>query len=127
MEQLPECRIPFEDTEIGRMKERIYGMSDSEILDLAKAYGIPAPGEIERPGTYIQNTIRKELVENRRKNDIVIVPVGCTENVAPVSLAHRCHAVRLCSPALSSWVVPLIRGNRAGAAHASGPGSGSLP
>lgn len=80
MEQLPECRFPFEETDVGRMKERIYNMSDAEIEDLAKEYGFPSPGELEKPGSYIQNTVRRELVENRRKNDIVIVPVGCSEN-----------------------------------------------
>lgn len=55
-------------------------MSDDEIDQALKEYEIPSPGEIEKPGTYIQNTLRKELVENRRNNDIVIVPVGSTEN-----------------------------------------------
>jgi len=65
---------------VGRLKERIFNMSDGEIDDLLKEYEIPSPGEMEKPGSYIQNTIRKEVVENRRKNDIVIIPVGCTEN-----------------------------------------------
>jgi len=55
-------------------------MSDAEILELVKEYGIPSPGELEKPGTYIQNTLRKEVIENRRRNDIVIIPIGCTEN-----------------------------------------------
>ena len=70
----------FEDTSVGKLKERIYNMSDAEIEDVLKEYEVPSLGEIEKPGTYIQNTIRKELIENRRKNDIVIVPVGSTEN-----------------------------------------------
>lgn len=74
------CRIPFEDTPVGKLKERIFNMTDREIEDLAREYEIPSPGELEKPGSYIQNTLRKELVENRRQNDLVIVPVGCTEN-----------------------------------------------
>jgi creatinine amidohydrolase/Fe(II)-dependent formamide hydrolase-like protein len=70
----------FEDTSVGTMKERIFGMSDKEIDDLLTEYEIPSPGEMEKPGSYIQNTCRKEMVENRRKNDIVIIPAGCTEN-----------------------------------------------
>lgn len=70
----------FEDTSVGKLKERIYNMSDREIETLLKEYEIPSPGELEKPGSYIQNTIRKELVENRRENDIIIIPVGCTEN-----------------------------------------------
>ena len=70
----------FEDTSVGKLKERIYNMSDREIDDLLKEYEIPSPGEIEKPGSYIQNTCRKELVENRRINDIVIIPLGSTEN-----------------------------------------------
>ncbi len=80
MEKIP-IRTPFfEDTSVGRLKQRISQMTDKEIDTMLVEYGIPSPGEIEKPGSYIQNTIRKELVENRRKNDIVIVPVGSTEN-----------------------------------------------
>jgi len=75
-----ECRLPLEDTAVGKLKKRIHKMSDGEIDELLKEYKIPSPGEIEKPGSYIQNTIRKKLIENRRKNDIVIIPVGCTEN-----------------------------------------------
>jgi creatinine amidohydrolase len=74
------CRFMFEDTGVGRMKERIFKMTDDEIEALAKEYGLPSPGELEKPGTYIQNSLRGQVIENRRKNDIVIVPVGCTEN-----------------------------------------------
>jgi creatinine amidohydrolase/Fe(II)-dependent formamide hydrolase-like protein len=80
-------RVPFfENTSVGKLKKKIYAMSDREVDLLLKEYGIPAPGELEKPGSYIQNTVRKELVENRRKNDIVIVPVGSTEN-------HGAHSV----------------------------------
>jgi creatinine amidohydrolase len=70
----------FEETSVGKLKEKIYNMSDKEVDALLKEYEIPSKGEIEKPGCYIQNTIRKELVKNRRKNDIVIIPVGSTEN-----------------------------------------------
>lgn len=74
-------RVPFwENTSVGNLKKRIYHMSDREVDGLLKEYGIPSPGELEKPGSYIQNTVRKELVENRRKNDMIIVPVGSTEN-----------------------------------------------
>jgi 3-dehydro-scyllo-inosose hydrolase len=75
-----ECRLPFEDTGVGRLKERIFNLGDAEVGALIKEYGIPSPGELEKPGSYIQNTVRKHLVDNRRVNDIVIVPVGSTEN-----------------------------------------------
>ena len=43
-------------------------------------YGIPADSELGKPGCYIQNTPRVRVIEKRRKNDVVLVPVGCTEN-----------------------------------------------
>ena len=83
-----QAKIPFfEQTAVGKLKKKIYSMSDREIDDLLREYGIPAPGELEKPGSYIQNTVRKELVENRRKNDVVIVPVGSTENHGPHSVS----------------------------------------
>ena len=77
-------------------------MSDGEIDDLLKEYAIPSPGEIEKPGSYLQNTCKKELVENRRKNDIVFVPVGSTENHGDhtisgfdtIQVTRFCEAVR---------------------------------
>jgi len=87
MEQKP-IRVPFfENTSVGQLKKKIFNMSDREIDNLIKEYGIPSPGELEKPGSYIQNTPRKELVENRRQNDIVIVPVGSTENHGPHSVS----------------------------------------
>lgn len=75
-----ECRLPLEDTPVGRLKQRIFDMSDAEIDGLLDEYQIPSPGELEKPGSYVQNTYRKQMVANRRQNDIIIIPVGCTEN-----------------------------------------------
>ncbi|MCX5909508.1 MAG: 3-dehydro-scyllo-inosose hydrolase, partial [Deltaproteobacteria bacterium] len=81
-------RTPFfENTPVGKLKQKLYKMSDKEIDQLLKEYGIPSPGELEKPGSYIQNTTRKEVVENRRKNDLVIVAVGSTENHGPHSVS----------------------------------------
>ncbi|MGD8228312.1 MAG: 3-dehydro-scyllo-inosose hydrolase [Desulfobacteraceae bacterium] len=97
-----ECRLPFEDTPVGRLKERIYNMTEAEIEGLLQEYEIPSPGEIDKPGSYIQNTIRKEVVENRRKNDIVIVPVGCTEN-------HGLHTVTAFDTLLVTRIAEAVR------------------
>ena len=43
-------------------------------------YEIPSPSELGKAGCYIQNTPRAACIEKRRKNDIVFVPIGCTEN-----------------------------------------------
>ena len=97
-----ECRLPFEDTAVGRLKQRIYNMPDADIEDLLKEYGIPSLGELEKPGSYIQNTIRKEVIENRRNNDIVIVPVGCTEN-------HGMHTVSAFDTLLVTRIAEAVR------------------
>jgi len=97
-----KSRIPFENTAIGKLKERTYNMSDAEIESLLKEYEIPSPGEIEKPGSYIQNTIRKEVVENRQKNDIVTVPVGCTEN-------HGMHTVSAFDTLLVTRIAEAVR------------------
>ena len=69
----------FEDTTVGRLKKKIWEASDEEISRILADYEIPTPSELGKPGTYIQNTIRKKVVENRKKNDILFIPVGCTE------------------------------------------------
>ncbi len=73
--------ILFEaDTAVGQLKKEIWDASEEEIDKILEAYEIPSPSELGIAGTYIQNTPRAKQIEKRRKNDIVFVPIGCTEN-----------------------------------------------
>lgn len=73
--------IIFEgDNAVGRLKKEIWDASEEEIDEILLDYGIPSPSELGVAGTYIQNTPRAAQIEKRRKNDIVFVPIGCTEN-----------------------------------------------
>ena len=69
----------FENTAVGRMKKELWEASDSQIDAILAEYGMPSPCEWVKPGSYIQTTVRHDLVEQRRRNDIVLIPVGCTE------------------------------------------------
>lgn len=69
----------FEDNEIGRMKKEVWEASDAEIDSVLAEYGVPSPVEWAKPGSYIQTTIRHKVEAERKKNDVVLVPVGCTE------------------------------------------------
>ncbi len=69
----------FEDNEVGRMKKALWDASDEEIEQILEEYGMPAPVEWGKPGSYIQTTVRWQLEEERKKNDIVLIPVGSTE------------------------------------------------
>ncbi|HPC76944.1 MAG TPA: creatininase family protein [bacterium] len=71
--------IVFENTEVGRLKKKIWDASEEEIDKILEDYGIPSLPELGKPGTYIQTTVRQQVIENRRKNDIVLIPLGCTE------------------------------------------------
>lgn len=84
--QLERYKKTFESTSVGRLKEKLWNLSEKEIDNLLKDYEIPSPGEREKPGSYIQNTLRTKLVETRRRNDIVLIPIGSTEN-------HGAHTV----------------------------------
>ncbi len=72
--------IIFEDNSVGRLKKQIWDASEEEIENILKEYEIPSESELGKAGTYIQNTPRYKVIEKRRKNDIVFVPIGCTEN-----------------------------------------------
>lgn len=72
--------IVFEDNTVGRLKKQIWEASEEEIDAILKEYEIPSEPELGKPGTYIQNTPRVKVIEKRKKNDIVFVPIGCTEN-----------------------------------------------
>ena len=69
----------FEDTAVGRMKKELWEASDEEIDRVLADYGIPSPPEWTKEGTYLQTTIRYKIIEQRKKNDIVFIPVGSTE------------------------------------------------
>ncbi|NMA00279.1 MAG: creatininase family protein, partial [Clostridiaceae bacterium] len=68
------------DNEVGRLKKAVWDMSDEELDQVLEEYGIPSPSELGVAGTYIQNTPRAKQIEKRKKNDIVFLPIGCTEN-----------------------------------------------
>lgn len=72
--------IFFEDNTVGHLKKEIWDMDMDGIDKILEEYGIPSEPELGRAGCYIQNTSRNKVIEKRRKNDIVFVPVGCTEN-----------------------------------------------
>jgi creatinine amidohydrolase len=73
--------IKFEKgTSVGELKKRIWDASEDEIQKILDDYGIGSPSELGKAGCYIQNTSRNKVIEKRRKNDVVLVPIGCTEN-----------------------------------------------
>ncbi len=69
----------FEDNQVGRLKKDLWEAGDAQIEAILAEYGVPSPVEWAKPGSYIQTTIRHEVEANRRKNDVVFIPVGCTE------------------------------------------------
>lgn len=69
----------FEDNPTGRLKKAIWEASDEEIDNILEEYGIPSPVEWAKPGSYIQTTTRWQVEQNRKVNDVVFIPVGCTE------------------------------------------------
>ncbi|MGA2973881.1 MAG: 3-dehydro-scyllo-inosose hydrolase [Spirochaetia bacterium] len=72
--------IIFEDTEVGRLKKKIFDAPMSDINAILKEYEVPSPSELGKAGSYIQNTPRGRQNEKRRKCDLVFIPVGTTEN-----------------------------------------------
>ncbi len=72
--------ILFEDSDVGRMKKKIWDASEAELDAILADYEVPSLPELGKPGSYIQTTVRHKLIENKRKNDIVLIPIGCTEN-----------------------------------------------
>lgn len=73
-------KIQFENNSVGLLKKRIWEASTDEIEEILKEYDLPAESELGKAGCYIQNTPRHIVMEKRRKNDIVLIPIGTTEN-----------------------------------------------
>jgi len=73
-------QIIFEDNTVGRLKKKIWDASSEEIEEILIKYDIPSEPELGKAGCYIQNTPRVKCIEKRKKNDIVLLPIGCSEN-----------------------------------------------
>lgn len=67
----------FEDNPIGRIKKEIWDADEAQLDKwLKEDFEIPSPSEIGKANCYIQTTPRYILNERRKKNDIVLIPVG---------------------------------------------------
>ena len=72
--------IVFEDNTVGKLKKEVWDASEAEIDAILAEYEIPSPSELGKAGCYVQNTPRVQCIEKRKKNDILFLPIGCTEN-----------------------------------------------
>ena len=109
--------ILFENTSVGRLKKEVWDASEEEIDQILADYGIPSEPELGKPGSYIQTTVRQRLIENRRKNDIVIVPIGSTEN----------HGRHTCSGLDTFMVTQIAEGVRRFSERGGSPVTLALP
>jgi len=107
----------FEDNPTGRLKKEIWDAPDSQIDNILADYGIPSTVEWGKPGSYIQTTTRWQVEENRKKNDVVFIPVGCTE----------LHGRHLPSAADTLYVSAICEGVRRYTAKRGAPVNLALP
>ena len=92
----------FENTAVGRLKKELWDASDERIEAILSEYGMPSPCEWAKPGSYIQTTVRHDLNEQRRVNDVVLITVGCTE-------LHGDHTVSAVDTLFVSQIVEGVR------------------
>jgi creatinine amidohydrolase/Fe(II)-dependent formamide hydrolase-like protein len=107
----------FEDNTVGRLKKEIWEASDAQIDAILADYGVPSPVEWGKPGSYIQTTTRWQVEENRKKNDIVFIPIGCTE----------LHGAHLPSASDTLYVSQILEGVRRYTAKQGAPVNLVLP
>ena len=107
----------FEDNTVGRLKKEIWDASDAEIDAILAEYGVPSPVEWGKSGSYIQTTVRWQVEENRKKNDVVFIPVGCTE----------LHGRHLPSASDTLYVSQIVEGVRRYTAKQGAPVNLALP
>ena len=76
-------------------------------------WNLPPKGEMDKAsGIYFQNMTQKEIVERRKKNDVIIVPIGSTETHGPGEpLGDRRYRLHYgCVRPGCAWVDPRPRG-----------------
>ena len=99
------------------MKKEVWDATDAQIDAILAEYGIPSPVEWGKPGSYIQTTTRWQVEANRKKNDVVFIPVGCTE----------LHGQHLPSAADTLYVSAICEGVRRFTAKRGAPVNLALP
>ncbi|MCX6993681.1 MAG: 3-dehydro-scyllo-inosose hydrolase [Kiritimatiellaeota bacterium] len=72
-------KVLFEKNKVGELKTRLWEASPADIDKILNDYEVPSPGEMDKPGCYIQNTVRAFQDKKKKKNDIVLIPLGSTE------------------------------------------------
>jgi creatinine amidohydrolase/Fe(II)-dependent formamide hydrolase-like protein len=107
----------FEDNTVGRCKKEVWEASDKQIDAILAEYGIPSPCEWGKAGSYIQTTVRHQVEANRKKNDIVFIPVGSTEM----------HGKHLVSASDTLYVSQILEGLRRYTAKRGAPCALALP
>jgi len=107
----------FEDNAVGRLKKEIWEANEPQIDAWLKEYGTPSPCEWTKPGSYIQTTVRHQVEANRRNNDVVLIPLGCTEN----------HGKHMVSAADTLYVSMICEGVRRYTAKRGAPVNLALP
>lgn len=110
----------FEDNHVGTIQTKLWEADDAEIDSILAEYKIPSSGETDKPGCYIQNTVRFVQESKKLNNDIVLIPLGSTEvhglhcasGQDTLQAARLCEAVRRYTAkrerevnlALSPWI-----------------------
>ncbi len=92
----------FEDTPVGRMFKETVGGRRRGHRRGARRLRHPLAVRVGQTGKLLQTTIRAQVERQRRQNDIVLIPVGCTENhgrqtvsaMDTLFVSHLCEAVR---------------------------------
>jgi len=107
----------FEDNTVGRCKKAVWDASDKQVDAILAEYGIPSPCEWGKSGSYIQTTVRHRVEAERKKNDIVFIPVGCTEM----------HGRHLPSASDTLYVSQILEGLRRYTAKRGAPCALALP
>lgn len=109
--------LVFEDNAVGRLKKEIWEAGDAQIDAILAEYGVPSPCEWAKPGAYLQTTLRHQVEAERRKNDVVLIPVGSTEN----------HGRHMVSAADTLYVSMICEGVRRYTAKRGAPVALALP
>jgi len=69
----------FEENAVGRLKKEVWDMTRTSSTACWPSTASP-PQRMGQGRRLHPDDARHKLVENRRKNDVVFIPVGCTEN-----------------------------------------------
>ena len=79
----------LETNQVEQLFQQIFKLSEKELDKILAEYKVPSSGEMDKPGSYIQTTVRTLQEKKKKNNDVIFIPLGSSEVHGPHSVSGQ--------------------------------------